>query len=250
MLRLFNLLLLLYPQAFRAEFTGEMRFVFVSLIEAGHSPWVEILSLLRGAAYERYRVGAPLAAGLMVAFGSQFLIYRTLLAICLLAAVVTAQPLPKQESATLDEAKAIYTRAFTALRDARSMADMKKLADSLDAPEWTSADRFGRRLLDRASADKELESMLALPPEQRVSTMDIIWAERDGTRMVVVAWMFPREEVRNGHTVRRATLIRDLFDKTPSGWRRILHEKWLPNATIVTIDGKQLSDSNRVTPLK
>ena len=61
--------------------------------------------------------------------------------------------------------------------------------------------------------------------------------------MIVVAWMFPREEVRDGHRLTRATLIRDLFDSSPAGWRRIKHEKWLPNGTVLTIDGKPVVTS-------
>ena len=254
MLRMFHLVMRLYPAAFRAEFEDEMRSVFLALVEDGRPAWSELFELLRGAAYERSRLFAPLAAGAVFAFGSQLLLYRALLTpgliVCLLAAVVSGQPLPKQDQAALDEARGIYQRAFTALRNARTMDDMRKLSDALDSADWISVDRFGRPLLTRAQADREFESLLALPPDRRVSAMDIIWAERDSTRMIVAAWMSPSEEVRDGHRLTRATLIRDIFENTPNGWRRIRHDKLLPNGTQLAVDGKQLAEGNRVTPLK
>lgn len=55
----------------------------------------------------------------------------------------------------MDVAKSICTRAFTLMRDAKNMDDMKRLSDSLDAPEWVSIDRFGRQLLNRKKSKRE-----------------------------------------------------------------------------------------------
>ena len=239
-MKFLNFLMKLYPLEFRLQFEDEMRPIFVERF-AEH-PFTEVWGLLCGAAYERLRLisPAPVAAGLASAFTMQLFVYMALL--------TPAAAQPKQDPGAMETAKAIYTRAFTLLRDAKNMDDMRKLSDSLDSPEWVSLDRFGRPLFTRAQADREFESILVLPPEQRVSAMDIIWAERDATRLIVVAWMFPREEIRDGHKLTRATLIRDLFDNTPTGWRRIRHEKWLPNGTLLAIDGRSLAETNRVIP--
>lgn len=239
-MKLFNFLMRLYPAAFRAEFEDEMRTVFLERYV--EQPAKEIMGLLRGALYERGRLiePAPIAAGAASAFAIHFLIYALLL--------TPAAAQPKQDPTAMDTAKSIYTRAFTLTRDAKNMDDMRRLSDSLDAPEWVSIDRFGRQLLNRKQAEREFESILALPPEQRAAAMDIIWAERDETRLIVVAWMFPQETTRDGHKLSRATLIRDIFDSTPAGWRRIRHEKFLPNGTVLAIDGNPLAEGNRVTP--
>lgn len=201
----------LYPLEFWLQFEDEMRPIFAERF--AEQPFSEVVGLLRGAVYERWRLinAAVIAAGLASALIMQAIVYTALL--------TPAAAQPKQDPSAMLTAKAIYTRAFTLLRDARNMEDMRKLSDSFDAHEWVSLDRFGRPLLTRTQADRELESMLALSAEQRVSAMDIIWAERDATRLIVVAWMFPSEEVRDGHKLTRATLIRDLFDDTPSGCR-------------------------------
>jgi len=90
--------------------------------------------------------------------------------------------------------------------------------------------------------------------------MDIIWAERDSDRLMVLAWMMPHEnEMADAdgqkHRLMEGTLIRDLFQKTADGWRRIQHDKLTPYNTILAVDGKQrivppLDERNRVTPLK
>lgn len=65
-----------------------------------------------------------------------------------------------------------------------------------------------------------------------------------------MAWLFPIEQTRDGHKQTRATLIRDIFDNTPAGWRRVRHEKFLPNGTFLAVDGVPLAEGNRVTPAK
>jgi hypothetical protein len=73
-----------------------------------------------------------------------------------------AQQPPKQDPATLELARSIYAQAFTALREAKTLEDMKKLADSLDSLDWISVDRFGRPVQTRQDSDRELTSMLNL----------------------------------------------------------------------------------------
>ena len=80
-------------------------------------------------------------------------------------------------------------------------------------------DRFGRNTMQNAAdRDREFESMLTLPAERRISVMDIMWAERDKDRLIVLAWMMPYDaEVTDAtgeygakgskHRLTRATLI-------------------------------------------
>ncbi len=101
-----------------------------------------------------------------------------LLAVCVLVGIAAGQT-AKQDASPLELARSIYSSSFTALREARTIEDVRKLSDSLDAPEWIGVDRFGRTILTKQDADRDLESLLALPPERRVTGMDILWAERD-----------------------------------------------------------------------
>jgi len=274
MLRCFNLLLKLYPPDFRAEFGDEMRAVFLSLAESrgrrSSFLWNEYGGLLRGAAWERCRqfqaLAPALAGGAVFASGMQLLMYwyllpgkgknlaraleqlaSRLLMLCLLVGIAAGQQ-ARQDPATLELAKSIYSSSLTALRQAKTMDDLRKVSDDLDAPEWISVDRFGRTILTKKEADRDLESLLALPPDRRVAGMDIIWAERDSERMIVLAWMMPNQAERVDaegefgakgatHQVSRGTLIRDIFVSTPNGWRRIRHDKLVPNDIVLTVDG-------------
>ena len=275
--RLFDFCLRLYPAEYRAGFEDEMRAVLAELAAARPGRRLiaaEIPGLLKGALAEHFhsaraagfaRVTASMAAGAGFAASLHVMLIRALLP-CLIAGIALGQPMPRQDSATLETAKAIYRDAFTALRDAKSMDDIRKLSRTLDSPAWISVDRFGRRILDRASAESDLESLLALPPESRVTQMDIIWAEQDGDRLSVLAWMMPHEAQAADtaadygpkgakHRFTRAALVRDLFEKTPDGWRRIQHDKLLNNATVLAVDGvprivPPLGPTRQVTPAK
>ncbi|HXJ38187.1 MAG TPA: hypothetical protein VNH18_02850 [Bryobacteraceae bacterium] len=188
------------------------------------------------------------------------------LLLCAIATASHAQSPPRQDPTALAIAKTIYRDSLTALRDARTLDDMKKVSQNLDSPDWISVDRFGRTILTRKDAEKELESMLSLPPERRVGPMEIIWADRDSDHLTVLAWMFPSEGQqidREGeygpkgarHHLTRGTLIRDVFVNSDAGWRRIRHDKLLPNSTVLAVDGTSrivppLDEQNRVTLAK
>ncbi len=167
--------------------------------------------------------------------------------VCVCVSAALSQP-ARQDTATLELARGIYRTAFIGLREAKTLDDMRKVSDSMDSPEWISVDRFGRTILTKKEADRDLQSLLSLPPERRAAAMEIIWAEQDAERLIVVAWMMPNESKRVDaegefgpkgatHQVTRATLIRDLFTKTPGGWRRIRHDKLTPNDIVVAVDG-------------
>ena len=257
MVRVFDLLLMLYPVEYRSEFGDEMRAVFMALASSGNrSYWSEFAALMRGAVSEHchrvsLRATASMAGGVVFAFGLHVVMYWSLVPgkgkslgralehlaarvfmIAILAGVAFGQQQPRQDVATLELAKSIYTRALTALQEAKTLDDMKKLADDLASPDGISVDRFGRIVLTRKTADGELASMLALPPERRVTQMDILWAEQNTDRLIVVAWVLPNEVEQidtegdfgppgGKHRLTRGTLVRDIFQKTANGWRRI-----------------------------
>lgn len=294
MTQLFKLLVGLYPAEYRAEFGDEMRTVFLALVTSRNRSYLtESLGLLRGAALEHGRLLlersraswqtlAAMSGGMVIAYGMHVLMYWSLVPgkgkglgralehlvsrvflLAVLVGVAFGQQPPKQDSAALELAKSIYLRSFTALRAAKTLDDMKKLSDDLDSPDWISVDRFGRTVLTRKDADREFQSMLALPPDRRVTEMDIVWAERDADRLTVLAWMMPNEAERvdsNGdfgpkggsHRLTRSTLIRDIFQSTADGWRRIRHDKLVPNDTVLAVDGiprimPPLDERHRVT---
>lgn len=301
MVRIFDLLLRLYPLSHRVEFGEEMRMVFLTALEAararspfalGRLVWCEMAGLIGGAATEHWLqlvkqaahlwpLTAAMVAGTVLAFAMHAVLYRILvpipghslarlrqlfpsflIALWLFAANATGQQ-QKQQPDVLNTAKSIYRASLVAIREAKTLDDMKKLADSFDSPDWISVDRFGRTVFTRRDADQALAAMLALPADRRITGLEIIWAERNADRLIVVGWMMPNEVERVDavgeygdkgitHRVMRGTLFRDIFANTPDGWRRIRHEKFLPNDMVLAVDGMPrivppLAGTNRVT---
>jgi hypothetical protein len=229
MLRVFDLLLMLYPAEYRMEFGAEMRTVFLELGRRGWLLLFEYGGLVRGAMRERHRQMGALAGGAAFASILNLLLYWYLLPI----GVAHGQTV-RQDPSALELARSIYSRSFTALREAKTLDELRNLSDEMDAPEWISVDRFGRTVLTKKDVDRDLENLLKLPPERRAAGMDIVWAERDAERLIVVAWMMPNES----HGVTRGTLIRDIFVNGASGWRRVRHDKITPNDIVLAVDGK------------
>ena len=284
MLNLFDLLLLLYPANFRIEFGQEMRRVFCALarariaesrVDAALFVFSEYSGLLRGALTERcqqfqngrWQTSGSFAAGALLASGMHMFAYwclvpikghgfkglwaqisSRLLMLILAVGLAVGQPLPRQNPAVLETAREIYRKSFTALRDANTIEDMRRISGELDSPDWVSVDRFGRRILTTPQdRDKEFESMLSIPKERRVSILDIVWAERDSSCLIVVGWMMPYETTMvdesgeygpkgTKHRLKRGTLIRDIFVNSEKGWRRISHDKLLPNGAVLAVD--------------
>ena len=239
MQRFFDLLLMLYPADYRETFGAEMRGVFLQLAEARRPFWwfalAESQGMISGAIVERVRRLRPapvsLFGGVLCAAALHLLVYT-----CLLPPAF-GQAAPSEGATAVELARTIYSHTFTGLREAKTMDDLRRLIADLEAPDWVSVDRFGRTVLTRADAERELESLLAIPGERRGGVMDVIWAGRDGDRLAVVAWMMPRETVEDGHRVTRATLIRDILVRTGDGWRRVRHDKLLPDNSMLAVDG-------------
>ena len=149
------------------------------------------------------------------------------------------------------------------MREAKTLDDLKKLAGNLDSPDWISVDRFGRTAFTRRDADRALSSMLAVPADRRIAGLETIWAERNSDRLIVVGWMMTNEGERvdsagkygiDGATHRliRGTVFRVIFSNTPNGWRRVRHEKFVPNDLVLAAYGiprivPPLNEKYRVT---
>ena len=74
--------------------------------------------------------------------------------LCVVAGIAAGQQPAKQDPAVLEIARSIYRSQMTALREAKTLDDMKKSADRLDSPDWISVDRFGRTVLTREDPDR------------------------------------------------------------------------------------------------
>jgi hypothetical protein len=282
-LRWFDLLIFLYPANWRAEFAAEMRTVFLDAMR--QHPWREAAGLLRGAIEQRglqarrtFPLPSPFALffGLTAALSAQMIVYAALLphgsrlllrtwqniagflTVLFVLAVISPAQTPREDPAALALAKSIYGPTLKALRDAKTLDDLKRADGLLDSEDWISGDRFGRTILTKKDENRELESMLALPPAQRVVTMEIVWAEQDRDRLEVLLWVAPGEAESVDaagvkHRIVRGTLARDLFEKRSSGWMRIRHDKLTPNSMILAVDGVSrfmppLDAAHRVTP--
>jgi hypothetical protein len=267
MLRWFDLMMFLYPAAWRAEYGAEMRTVLLEAAPAHR--WREASGLLRGAIDQRclqvkrtFPVPPAFAmlGGLALALGTHLVVYAALLphgarillrtwqnfagfltVLLAITGICLAQT-SKEDPAALALAKSIYGPTLKAVRDAKTVDDLKRADGLLDSEDWISGDRFGRTVLTKKDENRELESMLNLPPEQRAVRMEIIWAEQDRDRLEVLMWVAPGEAesvdaAGAKHRITTGTLARDLFDKRSSGWMRIRHDKLTPNSTILAMDG-------------
>jgi hypothetical protein len=138
--------------------------------------------------------------------------------------------------AQADDAKAtiqaMYTAAFAALHDAKTKEDIAKMVDAIDTPDWVGIGPTGQTGT-RAQAIRDLESLLALPPEKRPTPrLDIIFVNETNWNMTALYWVYTGVE---GQLT--GSLARDTFVRTAQGWRRMRHEKYFPDRPLV-VNGK------------
>ncbi|MFN0103358.1 MAG: hypothetical protein ACKV2U_14875 [Bryobacteraceae bacterium] len=168
---------------------------------------------------------------------------KTLLPLLLLCSSIHAQ-----RSDVEDSIRELYRQTLSALKLAKTDDDIRRVVDIMDVREWLSLDATGLPM-SREQARSELKSLLALPPERRTPRMEILWIDSSAAATIVVLWVYnpmeipdnegrygPRGEKRN---VLLGSLVRDTFARTDLGWRRIRHEKIIPNQ-ILTVDGRSL----------
>ena len=142
----------------------------------------------------------------------------------------------------------LYQKTFTALEAAKTEDDMRRVAEMMDVREWLSLDPLGLPI-SRVQANAELKSLLAAPPKNRVPQMDILWTDTTAASAVAVLWVYNSREIadpegRYGapgekHPALFGALVRDTFARTDAGWRRVRHEKIIPNQ-LLSVDGHSL----------
>ena len=145
----------------------------------------------------------------------------------LIAAFLSCAGLSRAQDAQ-QTIKDIYSSMFARMRDIRTKADLERLIDSIDAPEWVGNMPAGETLT-REDTVKDGESALAMPPEKRpIPKMQIAWMRETGWNVQVVYWRYWEAGRQT-----MGALYRDSWVRTPVGWRRIRTEKFFPDLVLV-----------------
>jgi hypothetical protein len=118
----------------------------------------------------------------------------------------------------------MYGSTVRAMREARTAADMERLMNAMDAPEWLGELPAGTTLT-RSDAAKMMEQLLSVPPEKRpIPEFHFLYFKENGWNARAIYWVYARSENRIV-----GSLARDTWVRTAQGWRRIRHEKLLPD---------------------
>jgi hypothetical protein len=128
--------------------------------------------------------------------------------------------------------KDMYTSTLNAMKNAKTKDDIQTLVNGMDVPEWVGISPTGETQT-RAESLTALEPLLAIPPDKRpVPTLDFLYVKETGWNVLVLYWVYGKAERQMV-----GSLARDTWVRTASGWRRIRHEKFIPNQVLVD-DGK------------
>lgn len=128
--------------------------------------------------------------------------------------------------------KDMYASTLSAMKNAKTKDDIQTLVSGMDVPEWVGISPEGATQT-RTETLASLEPLLAIPPEKRpVPALDFLYFKETGWNVLVLYWVYAKTE----HQM-VGSLARDTWARTASGWRRIRHEKFLPNQVLVD-DGK------------
>lgn len=257
--QLYSILLRAYPRSYRAQFEAEMVEVFREASHhwraGGHASYARFLlaesvGMLRGVALEwlRYftragKITATVSAlsGVAVAAAFHVSLYTVL--------VPHAHAQNRTAAAdrqALEVVTTLYRNTFAALHDAKTKEDIAKLVDNLEAPDWVSIDPNGYTVLTRDEAVRQLEMFLTVDPDKRPSNnIEILWVHAEPWRITAVDLVhsgvqgsaampaFRSKDAfgpdAQSRFVLAGSLVRDTFARTPNGWRRIRHEKLLPD---------------------
>jgi hypothetical protein len=146
----------------------------------------------------------------------------------------------------LEVVKNYYSQTLTALQQAKTKDDLTKLIESLDTADWVSIDPSGFVVLTRGQVSATLEPLLAIEAGKRpLPNVEVLWVHQEPWRVTAVSMILgPSVAVPNPpraaskttfgpqqqpHFALAGSLIRDTFAHTVDGWRRIKHEKLLPD---------------------
>ena len=148
---------------------------------------------------------------------------KTLACLLLWASTVIAQ-----ESDAIKAIEASYTATFERMRQAKKNADIEKMVDAMDAPEWF-ADLPTGETLTRSQAIQQLSGLLAVAPENRpIPQQQILYTSSAGGKAVIVYWVY---RVAANSVI--GSLARDTWVRTPDGFRRIRHQKLFPDRPLI-----------------
>jgi hypothetical protein len=158
--------------------------------------------------------------------------------------VGAASSLDAADDAVRRELQSLYDRASAAAVARKSLVDAEATHRWLDMPDCVYKNT-GQRWRAWAEMRRFLEAELQTPLQalsSQIQTIEVnadlattITVVRGTARVVDHAGQFgPRGEVRELTTT---ATVRDIWTRTPSGWRRKSHEKIIPNR-VVAVDGK------------
>lgn len=119
---------------------------------------------------------------------------------------------------------AAYDNTLSALQAAKSSADIGRMVEAMDAPDWIGLGPSGEKM-GRSEAEKQLEGLLSIPPGQRPTPLQqVIYVSEHEKQALVVYWVYRKTD--QGAV---GSLVRDTWIQIASGWRRSLHEKLFPD---------------------
>lgn len=127
-----------------------------------------------------------------------------------------------------EEISKTYASTFTALREAKTKADIERMVDAIDVPEWVGSLPSGATIT-RAAAISSLMGLLEVAPENRpVPKQQMIYLAENGSSVIAVYWVY-------GEVGERlvGSMARDTWVRTARGWRRVRHEKFFPDRPLV-----------------
>lgn len=128
--------------------------------------------------------------------------------------------------------KDMYASTLNAMKNAKTKDDIQTIVNSLDVPEWVGISPAGETQT-RTETLASLEQLLAIPTEKRPTPiLDFLYVKETGWNVLAVYWVYRQTE----HQM-MGSLVRDTWVRTPAGLRRIRHEKFFPDRTLID-DGK------------
>jgi hypothetical protein len=199
-----RLLLTLYPESFRAQFSHELAADFADLRRTGIWPYARALAEFAAVGLgQRTTAAVPWFAGSLAAFVSHWVLYALMLAAHLSA---------ESPSQILTGIEHRYTLAFEQFHEAKSLEDLDNINRWLDTTDWQS---IVNGQPARSWADLRKYGFKGL------------WsAEKNEWRIVA----FRVLETGGAEVEMRIGPFRviDTWRQTPQGWRRSRHEKFPP----------------------
>jgi hypothetical protein len=106
---------------------------------------------------------------------------------CSVAAHAQAPAASVAEKQAAEIVTGFYRNTFAALRNAKTKADIAKMVDDLEAPDWVSIDPRGYTVLTRDEAQRQLERFLSVEPAQRpANNIEVLWVDAEPWRITAV----------------------------------------------------------------